>query len=1042
MKAARMRQAALVLLTAMAMPAVAQTYKLRTIGAEDGLTNSFVHALAQDVSGHLWIGTGEGVGRYDGHHVRMFTMADSLAENYVSSIRPDTFGNIWFGHNEGGISRMSDGVIEKIPTSGIASSTINAMAVDGHGGIWALAQNNGILHVGPKGRVKLAYAADGTLWYSLLALPDGRVLAGTNAGLVLLRTSGDTLKAVGDLGAVTHAPVRAVIRSALDDRIFVGTEDEGIRSFRLQDGRPEEVHILGADKDLGSLHVRDLTLGANGQLIVGTRGNGAYEVGLGSDGITSLLHYDARNGLGTDNVDVVFNDRENDLWFARFGQGPARLLDRSVVYYAADADEADVQALASRGHDVWFGLNGMILHAKDNDMTRLDTLGKTEKVPADKITALLCGNDGRLWAGTESNGLFHQDKKGLFVPVATAGDRMARQIHALAQHRHETWVGTANGIFILDGDHLRHLTTENGLLHNQVNALFADDRGEVWAACNNGGVSVVRDTVLKSFTLTSQSNAFHVTGITQDSSGTMWFSTKGNGVRYIAGDEVRGIGGAQGLKSDYCYAIAADGHGGIWTTHRGGVSRIDRTTHGTRTFDRHFGLTADRAVNMVITGGAHDLWFGTDKGVLRYDVSTDGQQQSPPPVSITQVVINGKDMPLNGTIFLPPDDYRMEFDFLGVSLKDPDAISYRYKLEGHDLEWTGTDQGTVHYMRITDGDYTFRVQASVNGQPYTGSVATLHVIVRPPIWKRTWFRIACILAFALVLYTIVRIREQRARAARELLERKLEERTLELKTKKEEIEAKNKDITDSINYAQRIQQAIMPSQATLTKHFPNSFILYAPRDIVSGDFYWFRRFGGKFILACADCTGHGVPGAFMSMIGSMLLREVTVDKDVNAPDDLLQKLDNEISTVLHYQGEGINHDGMDISLCEFDLKDHRLRLAAAMQDVLIIRNGQLERQRGSRRSIGGPTNSLTKDFALTEVQLAPGDRIYVFSDGVPDQFGGPAGKKLKISGLTAWIEGTKHLSMMEQADALRERFRDWVSGHDQVDDVLLIGIEV
>jgi ligand-binding sensor domain-containing protein/serine phosphatase RsbU (regulator of sigma subunit) len=1044
MNAARTRLAAWFLLIAAAMPAVAQTYKLRIIGAEDGLSNSFVHALAQDAEGRLWIGTGEGVGRYDGHRVRMFTTADSLAENFVSCIRPDSFGNVWFGHNEGGISRMRNGLVQKIATADIASSTIQAMAADGHGGIWAMAQNNGILHVDADGRARSVHASDGTLWYSLLPLPDGRILAGTGSGLLLLRTSGDTLEVVGDLGAVTHAPVRALVRSALHDRIFAGTEDEGIRSFRLQGDRAADVNVLGADDGLGALHVRDLAVGEQGQLIVGTFGNGAYELGLGPAGITTLLHYDATNGLGTDNVESVFTDSENDLWFARFGLGLARLLDRSVVYYAADADDADVQALASRGHDVWFGLNGTILHAQDNDMTRLDTLGRAEGVPADKITALLCGSDGLLWAGTGSSGLFHQDATGRFLPVATADDRMARQIHALARRGKEIWAGTSNGVFILEGDRLRHLTTENGLLHNQVNALFTDAQGEVWAACNNGGVSVVRDTVLKSFTLTRQSNAFHVTGIAQDSTGTMWFSTKGNGVRYLAGDEVLGIGEAQGLKSDYCYAIAADGHGGIWTAHRGGVSRIDRRTHLARIFDRHFGLTADRAVNTVIAGYGHNLWFGTDKGVLRYDVSKDGRRQQPPPVSITQVVINGKDMPLKGTILLPPNDYRMEFDFLGISLKDPDAVTYRYKLEGHDLDWTETDQRTVHYMRIADGEYTFRVQASVNGQPFADSIATLRIVVRPPLWKRDWFRAVSVLALVLLIYTIVRIRERRARIARELLERKLAERTVELKTKKEEIEAKNKDITDSINYAQRIQQAILPSEAALTAHFPNSFILHGPRDIVSGDFYWFRLFGTKFILACADCTGHGVPGAFMSMIGSMLLREVSVAKDVNSPDVLLRNLDDELRTVLHYQGEdSSNHDGMDISICEIDMESRRLRMAAAMHDVLIVKGGELVRERGSRRSIGGAINNgAVEDFDLTVIQLEHGDRIYLFSDGVPDQFGGAAGKKLKISGLTAWIEETKDLPMPEQAKALRQHFRSWIGDRDQVDDVLLIGIEV
>ncbi|MGB6047556.1 MAG: SpoIIE family protein phosphatase, partial [Flavobacteriales bacterium] len=651
---------------------------------------------------------------------------------------------------------------------------------------------------------------------------------------------------------------------------------------------------------------------------------------------------------------------------------------------------------------------------------------------------------GRILAGTANNGLYRQDGNGRFVPVAIGNDLMSRKIHAIVVKGDEIWVGTSYGVYLLSPRGNRHLTTANGLLHNEVNALYLEANGHIWAACNNGGVSVISGDDVKSFTLTEQGNSVHVTGITQDSLGTLWFSTNGNGVRYIKGGVVLGVSKADGLHSDYVQAIASDGHGGIWAAHRGGASRVGRDDHKVMAFADQFGIEPDRRMNAIAKGPYGHMWFATDKGLLRYTSMKDVHSVRTPTAIITGVKVSGRDMPPDRSIDLPPDIYRIQFDFLGISLANPDGVRYRYKLEGYDLDWTETTLGSAHYMRISEGNYTLQVQAAMIGGDFTGNTARLAITVQTPVWKRHWFITLCVIALLAAISGFIRLRERRQRKNRELLKKSLKERTKELQAKSDELEEKNKDITDSITYARRIQQAILPQEDILAEHFPNSFIFYRPRDIVSGDFYWFRRFGTKFILACADCTGHGVPGAFMSMIGSMLLREVSAEKEVNSPDVLLTNLDNELRAVLRYQGENqYNHDGMDISLCEIDVETRLLRSSAAMHDLLILRNGKLLRERGTRRSIGGVMEEgVEQHFNRFEIPLEPGDRIFLFTDGMPDQFGGARGKKLKISGLTEWIEETAPLPMDEQASLLRFRFEEWIGEQAQVDDVLLIGIEV
>jgi serine phosphatase RsbU (regulator of sigma subunit) len=481
----------------------------------------------------------------------------------------------------------------------------------------------------------------------------------------------------------------------------------------------------------------------------------------------------------------------------------------------------------------------------------------------------------------------------------------------------------------------------------------------------------------------------------------------------------------------------------MWIGHRGGVSRIDRAGKAVRTMDKQLDLGSDVRVNAVLADSARNIWFGTDKGALRFETGKEHTDLAPPPVHITSVKVSGTEAYFGKPIVLDPDEYRIQFDFLGVSLRSPEAVRYRYRLEGHDPEWTEVTQNSAYYMRVQDGTYTFRVQAALGDGPWNEDGAQVQLTIKAPVWKRPWFLAIAALAVILGAWAIIRLRERRQRQAKLLLQRELDKRTLELVVKNAEIELKNKDITDSINYAQRIQKAILPTSSALAGQLPKSFVIHRPRDIVSGDFHWFSRSGNNLVIACADCTGHGVPGAFMSMIGSMLLREVAGDRGMQTPETLLVRLDVELRNVLHHhQGQQVSNDGMDISVCQLDLGSGQLLSAAAMHDVVLVQSGQVLRQRGSRRSIGGDlSKGGTQPFELHRYTMHPGDRIYLFSDGIPDQFGGPSGKKLKVAGLIQWIEELAGMPLAEQEAELQKRLTAWMEGHDQVDDMMLIGIE-
>ncbi len=255
------------------------------------------------------------------------------------------------------------------------------------------------------------------------------------------------------------------------------------------------------------------------------------------------------------------------------------------------------------------------------------------------------------------------------------------------------------------------------------------------------------------------------------------------------------------------------------------------------------------------------------------------------------------------------------------------------------------------------------------------------------------------------------------------------------------IEQKNKDITDSINYAKRIQEAILPAREMSSKLFPDSFILFQPRDVVSGDFYWFEEKNGKKIIAAADCTGHGVPGAFMSMIGNAFLNEIVNEREITEPGKILSELRFLVIKALKQTGqEGEARDGMDISLLSFS-SDSTVEFAGANNPLWVIRNGELQEYAPDKRPIGF-FRGQGLPFANHKVDIRKGDSLYIFTDGYADQFGGPKGKKFKYRPMQETLLSIHNRPMAEQGEALSSTFDKWKGNFEQVDDVLFIGIRV
>ena len=478
--------------------------------------------------------------------------------------------------------------------------------------------------------------------------------------------------------------------------------------------------------------------------------------------------------------------------------------------------------------------------------------------------------------------------------------------------------------------------------------------------------------------------------------------------------------------------------------------------------------------------------------MVKYIPQNDRKNNLPPKTYITSVRIQGRDEPIYTyaegidslthlpiKLKLPPNRKSLTFDWIGLSYTIPEKVRYQYKLEGVDEQWSALTSvtHTDEYKNLTNGNYTFQVKAFNNDGVGNPVPVSFSFEIKPPFWKTFWFILLEIAAGFGLIMMFIRYRERQLIHEKKILEQKVVERTAEIQKQKREIEDKNdalvsqqheilaqrdeiqrqrdvaenqrdqiiiqkKEITDSIHYARRIQTAVLPSEEYQKSILGEYFLLYKPRDIVSGDFYWMTKQENKVIVTAADCTGHGVPGAFMSMLGVSLLNEIVTKERYFQANEILNKLRDYIKTTLSQTGkENEAKDGMDIAMVVLDLDNNQLEFAGANNPLYLVRNGELIEVKGDNMPIGIHGGE-ERRFKNNIIPLQKDDMVYIFSDGYSDQFGGPDGGKFKTKPFKRLFTEISTRPLFQQWVLMEETIENWKGKLDQVDDILVIGIRI
>jgi ligand-binding sensor domain-containing protein/serine phosphatase RsbU (regulator of sigma subunit) len=1028
-----------------------QDYKISHYGWNEGITHQFVYTINQDKNGFIWLGTGQGLCRFNGFVFDPGVAQDSLANEVASVSYRDNAGDLWFGYQSGHIARY-DGHTFKVLHPGVElTSAITAFANVTDDQLLFTTLNKGVFVLDKKsGKSEYLKGCEPGI-YTSMCLNGNNLILGTSDGLKVyaLGTEKTTVQLLFAVSELDFTRVQDILLSRSPNTYWVATEDKGL--FRLYlSGTRYDLSRPTLNRQLNSENIQTVLEDAEGLLWLSTLHNGIFMLDPGKkDGEYTLIKvYNKQNGLTENAIKRVFEDIEGNKWVATYGGGISLFTQKAFSILSADIPGLDnnIQAVVSdeEGNIYLGGTGGLFCMCRNREGHPVRVGG----IPAESVTALLL--DGKkLFVGTESQGLIMFDITTKAVrKIAFPASSMGKQVSSIASDNQHIYLGTRDGIYIFSKDYNKivHLTTADGLPHNSIEQIIVDSKGRVLFATRAKGVYQLTDAGEARLLYKASNSEIKFRALAEDTGGDLWAATDGDGLVYFDNDSVYQYTVASGLKANFCYSIAFGPDHSIWVGHRLGLSRINTQNLKVSKYDKNIDVQGDCNPNAIFADKKGKLYIGTTKGIILYDMARENKRKRAPFTNIVSVLISDKQYDFSNEIVLPYRPYKLRIDFVGLNFSDPQSVRYQYKLEGNDLEWSEmSSQSFAFYPRIEDGEYVFYVRSFDNEGLNEINRIPVHIRIKAPFWKTWWFLLLSIAALVILVWTIIKVRERRQKQLQEYLERELALRTKEVVEQKEEIEIKNRDITDSINYAKRIQTSMLPPIKRLQQYFSGSFVFYYPRDIVSGDFYWFDKVNNnKFTIVCADSTGHGVPGAFMSMIGSTLIKDICNREAGNSPSQVLQVLDCELRNTLNQNMDDGSKpgDGMDIIVCEIDLLTHYVRYASAMRPMIIYRNGEEVFVKGSRNSVGGHYERDENLFEDEGLQLTKGDTIYMFSDGYSDQFGGPMGKKFKMVRLKNLLHDIHQKPMEEQYNHVKNTFHLWKENYEQVDDVLFMGIRI
>lgn len=1070
-----------------------QNIKFKRISIEEGLSAVTVNTIYQDSQDFIWIGTQDGLNRFDGYHFKAFkndpSNPKSISSNDVKCILEDKNGDLYFGSNGGGLS-IYNKYSETFTNlrSGLSSNSLS---------------NNVIKDI--------------------IEINDNELLISTANGINLFNKSAKTFKQIFYKDSEEEIGFTKFFKDSYGN-LWIGSEANYIFEYDIKLSKLINYELparfLEVDKHNNNVNVRRKIIynftQKQGNLICGSDG-GLLFFDIKMKAFTKVFSFDEKNRYNNRIKCFINLPDSNKLMFGTWG-GLVKLNLSNFSYTIDQKSETSIYSLSSdkissvlkdKQGNLWIGteenglniyfnsLNKFPLYNKSNglgndfiysiyQLNNKNILIGTEdglysfnpqtnavsdynailkKYEVNTVLSLLEDKQGNIWIGSYGQGIIVYNPNTKKETKLLADKNFGGTVMKMIQDKAGViWVATyKDGLYSINPNtyEIRRYTTEQGLSSNNIYFVYENkDDNTLMVGTDGGGLCILNFvtsvdkplvTIFKHIDNRNSISSNSINNIYKDENGIFWIATS-NGLNKfdLKKKNFTVYSEKDGLPNSYIYDVIPDKDKNLWLPSNFGLTKFNpniKNENGSafKNYNTNDGLQArefNQGASFLCKDGK--ILVGGIAGLNYFDPLMIKGSNITSKSYIYSYSRQGKDIQTDSSIIykhkleLTYKENYFTFELVALDFVSTEKTKFMYYLEGYDKDWSSpTSVRFVSYTELPGGEYTFKVKATNSDGIWNETPTEIKIKVIPPWWKTTWFYVIAGLSSIASIVGFIRYRTNIIKKENKILENKVSERTKELAEK-------NRDITSSIQYAKRIQEAILPSKELIFSKLKQAFILYQPKDIVSGDFYWFGEKDQYKIVAVVDCTGHGVPGAFMSMIGHNLLNQIVSEKGIFNPGLILEELHKGVQAALKQGNNAVNtNDGMDVSLLAINTETKECMWAGAFRSLVIVNDeGELDKIDGNKYPVGGAQLDSDRIFTTHTRKLNKNDSLYMFTDGYADQFGGSKGKKFMVKQFHDNLKAIHQFSMGEQKKELEKQLNDWKGDFEQVDDVLVIGIKV
>ncbi len=1054
------------------------TVFLQKPGKNNSISNNIINDLVEGKNGIIWIATEYGLNSYNTyfnkftHYIRSKQNTNNtISDNFINCLLLDKDDILWIGTENGGLNSYN--IKTNKFTLYLPVKTPGTRGAD-----YTNTNNRGDKANNSRDEAHLASTLQSKKIKCLYEDKYGIIWIGTyDDGLFSFNKKTKIFKnykySQGYISWNKRNNDINVIYEDSKNNLWIGTNAGGVNLFDRKTGSFKDYGKYYKTLDMRLRNqIHSIIEDQNGKLWVATY-SGLTFYNNNTGGFNA--YYKATENpfsLSSNRIISLFEDKTGSLWIGTFANG-INVFHSSLIKFSHYKKEGYTQNCLRSNlvHSFWEDKNGLLfigtwgggLHSFNRNNNIFKNYNEINSDLNEDILAIYEDKQGILWLGTWGGGLQAFDRKNniveTYIHIPDSNSISNNTVICLYEDKNDIlWFGTFGGglnRYDKKTKKIKAYTTKHGLGTNKVTSIIGNNSDTLWIGTKKGGFSIFnkKTGVFKTFTF-DKNNPLSISDNTilhcyKDRHGNIWISTK-NGLnkfnkqketftRYFMKD---------GLPNNNVYATLEDEDGYLWISTNKGVCRFNPNIPKTdskafRNFDVDDGLQSNEFNQgaYFVSERTGEMFFGGTNGFNAFFPKIITENTNIPTVHITLFEEHGKKVELDTSIVykkrikISYKENFIAFEFVALDYIFPEKLLYSYKMENLDDNWsTPSARRYKSYPDLAPGNYIFKVKAVNNDGIWNDKGTQILIRVTPPFWQTAWFIILTIIIGIALVFLFIRIRTQQIEKEKKILENKVAQRTKLL-------QQKNLDITSSIQYAKRIQEAILPTHKAFLKEFSDSFILYKPRDIVSGDFFWFAKKKKRRFFAAVDCTGHGVPGAFMSLIANNLLYKIILEKRIYEPAKILNQLHIDIKIALNQkEQEDEGYDGMDIALCAIDDDNNTIEFAGAYRPLYLISKGELTKIKGNKITIGDPHIERYSIFLNQTAQIQKGDALYLFSDGYTDQFGGKHGKKFMLNNFQNLLLDIQHLPMKEQDALLDKNLKEWMNNQEQVDDIIVVGI--